>query len=240
MAATGPSRAGSAETRPGRHRTGEGPLPPEAGSAVPRAGGPEPRSPRPRRSLLRPHRSVKTTRGVDSHFDPSAIHTSITARPQAGQRLAAPPPGARWRTGDRCRGGSIHVKWMSLFLEETCRAASFATPRLRGFFLGSVIRDSRSPGWVPGRRGCSYSRGGCAVQVRSCWTSVLARTRSFRITAVRATFGGFPLPTSASYLRFEVGIVLDRDQSGHVEQPADPVPAALDEAASLPVSGLPG
>ena len=40
----------------------------------------------------------------------------------------------------------------------------------------------------------------------------------------RATtpFGGFPLATSAS----QVGIVLDRDQGGHQEQPADPVPAA--------------
>ena len=51
--------------------------------------------------------------------------------------------------------------------------------------------------------------------MRSCWTSLLARTRSFRITAVRATFGGFPFPTSASYLALEVGIVLDRDLNTH-------------------------
>ena len=83
MAATGPSRAGSAETRPGQtaYRCGitssRGRIRRSTGW---RAGV---RSPRPRRSLPRPHRSVKSTRGVDSHFDPPAIHTSITAYPQA-------------------------------------------------------------------------------------------------------------------------------------------------------------
>ena len=53
-----------------------------------------------------PHCGVKTTRGDDSHFDPPAIHYGLPAYPQARPRLAAPPPGARWRTGDRCRGWS--------------------------------------------------------------------------------------------------------------------------------------
>ncbi len=53
-----------------------------------------------------PHCGVKTTRGGDSHFDPLATHTGTSAYPQARQRFAAPTPGARWRTGDRCRGGS--------------------------------------------------------------------------------------------------------------------------------------
>ena len=38
----------------------------------------------------------------------------------------------------------------------------------------------------------------------------------------------------------EVGIAPDRDYRGHVEQSAHVVPATLDEAASLPGSGLPG
>ena len=41
-------------------------------------------------------------------------------------------------------------------------------------------------------------------------------------------------------LALEVGIVLDCDQRRHVEQSADVVPSALDEAASLPVSRLAG
>ena len=53
-----------------------------------------------------PHRSVKTTPGGDSHFGPPAIHTGLPAYPQARQRLAAPPPSARWHSGGRCRDGS--------------------------------------------------------------------------------------------------------------------------------------
>ena len=76
--------------------------------------------------------------------------------------------------------------------------------------------------------------------MRSCCSSALARTRSFRITAVRATFGGFPLSTSASYLSLRLGLCWTATSAGNVEQSADAVPSALDEAASLPASGLAG
>ena len=82
---------------------------------------------------------------------------------------------------------SIHVKWTPVFLEATWLATLPA-----GLGVGNV--------------GQQYSRGGCGVQVRSCCTRALARTRSFRITAVRATFGGFPLATSTSYFRFSAGL----------------------------------
>jgi len=39
-------------------------------------------------------------------------------------------------------------------------------------------------------------------------------------------------------LRTEVGIAADRGNGGHVEQPPHLFPAALDEAASIPGSGL--
>ena len=39
-----------------------------------------------------PHRSVKTTAGVDSHFDPPAIHTAVARHPSRPQRLAAKRP----------------------------------------------------------------------------------------------------------------------------------------------------
>ena len=65
-----------------------------------------------------------------------------------------------------------------------------------------------------GETGQEHFRGACAVQMRSCWTSVLARTRSFRITAVRATFGGFPFPTSASYLRLRLGFCWTATSAG--------------------------
>ena len=56
----------------------------------------------------------------------------------------------------------------------------------------------------------------------------------------QSDLGRLPLGDERLVLPLEVGIVLGRNQRGHEEQPADPVPAALDEAASLPVSGLPG
>ena len=41
---------------------------------------------------FRPHRSVKTTRGVDSHFGPPAIHGTAHAHPPPAQRPAAMRP----------------------------------------------------------------------------------------------------------------------------------------------------
>ena len=94
---------------------------------------------------------------------------------------------------------------------------SLSQARARGWSCSTWLA-----GWVHGAH--AWCPGAYAVQMRSCWISALARTRSFRITAVRATFGGFPLATRAAYVRL---------RSAH------PVPATLDEAASLPGSGLP-
>ena len=46
---------------------------------------------------------------------------------------------------------------------------------------------------------------GSGVQRRSCCTRALARTTSFRMTAVMATLGGLPAASSASYFRLRPG-----------------------------------
>jgi len=90
-------------------------------------------------------------------------------------------------------GGSIHVKRTPVFREVTCLAAPLATLPLRCPFLpGSIIRERSPPGWVSGRPGSSSRAADAPSQVRSCCTKALARTRSPRITAVRATFDGLP------------------------------------------------
>ena len=61
---------------------------------------------RPRRSHLRPYWSVKTTRGVVSHFGVPAMHTGPPAYPAERQRLAARLLGRPWHTSGWGRGGS--------------------------------------------------------------------------------------------------------------------------------------
>ena len=79
----------------------------EAGSsALDGSSGTEGSSPTSRCPILRPHRSVKTTRGVDSHFGASAMHICRPAYPAVRQRLAARPPGCPWHTSGWGRGGS--------------------------------------------------------------------------------------------------------------------------------------
>ena len=76
---------------------------------------------------------------------------------------------------------------------------SLRQARARGWSCSTLLA-----GWVHGVH--AWCPGAYAVQMRSCWMSALARTRSFRITAVRATFGGFPLATRAVYVRLRSGL----------------------------------
>ena len=48
--------------------------------------------------------------------------------------------------------------------------------------------------------------GGSGVHTRSCRTKALARTRSFLMTAVMATLGGFPAASSAAYFCPRTGL----------------------------------
>jgi len=61
---------------------------------------------RSHRPHLEPYRSVKTTRGVDSHSGPPAIHTLLPSIRLADGVLRPRGPPARCRTGRIGRGGS--------------------------------------------------------------------------------------------------------------------------------------
>lgn len=60
------------------------------------------------------------------------------------------------------------------------------------------------------------------------------------MTAVMATFGGFPALVSSSYfvLRLELRVEAACDKSWHIERVADDGPSASNESASGPSSGL--
>ena len=76
---------------------------------------------------------------------------------------------------------------------------SLSQARARGWSCATL-----RAGWVHGAH--APAAGTYTVQMRFCCTRVLARTRSFRITAVRATLRDFPLATRASYFRLRLGL----------------------------------
>ena len=115
-----------------------------------------------------PHRSVKTTAGVDSHFDPPAIHTAAARHPSRPQRLAARRParplpnGPLWPwlerpASPRARCGVGPSVFSHPRPPASTGRSSTRNPSGKGSSAASWRRSKRWPtGWPPG---CPASPG---------------------------------------------------------------------------------
>src|SRR5580704_12418677 len=129
----------------------------------------------------------------------NAVKRARSTRARAASQDAAVVPCVCRRSASPFYLREDKSKWRVVNREE--RFSQFAPGPTRNSDADRVVRTGSLAPSAPAKRGsiCVGSQayiGALGCQVRSSLTRVFARTTSFLATAMRATFGGFPLSMS--------------------------------------------